>query len=420
MDGTTPNIDPEQLKNAYIMIDKQPDPSFVFGSRPGPYVEERSMSIFTQLGAHIAFLGIDARTERTRHQINYPDTYDKLFNHASNQLAESRGQIKHLILLLGVPIAYPRLQWLENILQSPIVGPMRFLSKRFGVGGALFNNFDGSVDLLDDLDDHYTAHQHKQERRQLMQRVQTLAHKHNIRITILGGDVHLAALGRFYSNPRLEIPVKNDHRYTVNIVSSAITNHPPPQAVANILAKRNKIHHLDSETDETLLNIFDRDPGPRDLVKDDKKVGKKTAEANHCTMPSRNYALITESHEFPSQQTMNGASNGDAHANGAAKDWSTTDMAHHNRTRKSGNPRDAMHAGEEHCGSEHPAASGVQRTGLGGQYGLDVAFRVEISGHDREGKTHGYGLTIPGLEVKSSQAGDVGRSAIQKGKEFAR
>lgn len=228
---TTPNIDPAQLKNAYIAVEKQHDPSFILGKRPGPYVEEHSMSLYTQLGANVAFLGLDARTERTRHQINYEDTYDLVFQHTASQIGASQGRIKHLILLLGVPIAYPRLQWLENILTSPIIGPVRFFSKRFGVGGGLFNNFDGNVDLLDDLDDHYTAHQHKRERKDLMHRVQRLAETCSVRVTILGGDVHLGAFGRFYSNPRLNLPVRRDHRYMANIISSAITNKPPPQAV---------------------------------------------------------------------------------------------------------------------------------------------------------------------------------------------
>lgn len=388
-----PSIDPEQLNKAYIMTEKHPDPSFVMGRKPGPYVEERSMSLYTQLGAHIAFMGLDARTERTRHQINYPETYDLLFRHATEQITASKGKIKHLVLLLGVPIAYPRLAWLENILTSPIVGPIRFLSKRFGFGGGLFNEFDGGVDLLDDLDDHYTARQHKQERRELMEHVQKLAKATNIRVTILGGDVHLAAVGRFYSKPSLGLPVAQDHRYMVNIVSSAITNKPPPQAVANVLARRNKIHHLDHETDETLLNVFDHDPGHHE----ENKVNKKTADKNHCTMPSRNYALITESHEFPSEGSVGPDSERADTANG----YNTKDLAHHNvhhRFQESGNPRDAMHAGETQCGKLHPAASGLARTGLGGKYGLDVTIRVEISNRDREGKTQGYGLTIPMLE----------------------
>lgn len=37
------------------------------------------------------------------------------------------------------------------------MGVVRLANKRFGLAGGLFNNFDGSVDLMDDLDDHYTG-----------------------------------------------------------------------------------------------------------------------------------------------------------------------------------------------------------------------------------------------------------------------
>ncbi|QKD47722.2 uncharacterized protein FOBCDRAFT_267565 [Fusarium oxysporum Fo47] len=109
--------------------------------------------------------------DRTRHQINYPETYKKVFQRLRSELeaASAAGEsIKHLILLLGIPIAYPRLTWLENIFRSPVMGPIKILNKRFGLGGSLFNQFDGSIDLLDDLDDHYTARTHKKERRELM------------------------------------------------------------------------------------------------------------------------------------------------------------------------------------------------------------------------------------------------------------
>ncbi|KAI6786116.1 hypothetical protein KC327_g19294, partial [Hortaea werneckii] len=221
---------------------------------------------------------------------NYPETYDLFFKTISDRLAASKGEIKHLMLLLGVPIAYPRLQWLENILQSPLIGPLRFLNKRFGIAGSFFNQFDGNVDLLDDLDDHYTAHQHKKERKELILRLQDLAKKHSVRISILSGDVHLAAVGRFYSNAKQNIKAEHDWRYIPNVISSAITNKPPPTAVANLLAKRNKIHHLDSETDETLLEIFNQNPGVGE-----PGVKPKSAENNHATMPSRNYAIICES-----------------------------------------------------------------------------------------------------------------------------
>ena len=416
MSGNDPRADPKQLQSSFVMHEKSEDPSFLFGRRPGPYVEERSRSIYCELGAQIAFLGIDARTERTRHQINYDDTYQMLFRHVDSQLNRSAGRIKHFILLLGVPIAYPRLQWLENILQSPVMGAVRFANKRFGVAGGLFNNFDGSVDLMDDLDDHYTAHQHKKERRDLITRLQKLAKQHNVRVTILGGDVHLAAFGRFFSKPRLNIPIENDHRYISNVVSSAITNHPPPAAVANLLAKRNKIHHLDHETDETLLNLFDynpgRVPGHEATAANGKEVPMKGKQNNHATMPSRNYAILGLSHaQNENGHAVDGAG---SLANGQVDGKYDTHLRkHHNWSRKSGNPRDALHAGEDSCGTSHPAASGTQPTGLGGAWGLDVTYRIEIDNHDREGKTEGYGLTIPELQTAktTSDGAAIGKMA---------
>ncbi|KAI9839867.1 MAG: hypothetical protein M1819_000059 [Sarea resinae] len=413
--------DPVQLKDTLVLQEKQEDSSFILGHRPGPYIEELSHSVYMQLGKRIAFVGLDARSERTRHQVNYPETYDLIFNRLNSELSHTP-DIKHLIVLLGVPIAYPRLQWLENIFNSPIIGPIRFLNRRFGIAGGVFNKFDGQVDLLDDLDDHYTNHHHKKERRELMLRLQALSQKHSIRITILGGDVHLAALGRFYSNPKLGLPSEQDPRYMVNVVSSAITNKPPPKAVANLLARRNFIHHLDHDTDETMMDLFDKDPGNT----------VKTAAANHCTMPSRNYAILTESgssatttapHAAVNGASINGA-NG-ANTNGATTSEATTNGATtngvtpNNTTQNFPAPANdskaghhALHLGEQHAGTKHPAASGTTRSGIFGPHGLDVAIRVEINPSDRTGKTEGYGLCVPALEIARSRKGEKGAGGV--------
>ncbi|KIW10368.1 hypothetical protein PV08_11330 [Exophiala spinifera] len=376
-DGSA-GADPRQLKDTYVYKRTADDPSWIVGKRPGPYVEEKSRNLYMRLGKRIAFCGIDARTERTRKQVNYPDTYDLIFDRLDTELRAARGEIKHLILLLGVPIAYPRLAWLENIFTSPIIAPIKLLNKRFGFAGGFFNSFDGSVDLLDDLDDHYTARHHKNERRDLVVRLQKLAATHSVRVSILGGDVHLAAIGRFYSTPADNMDALEDPRYMVNIISSAITNKPPPKAVANLLARRNKIHHLrDGNTDETLMNMFDVQPGGQE----------KGATWNNVTMPSRNFACITE---VPDDHT------GDAQPNGV------NGSAHINSTGRTGKTRPSagagtdghgpLHSGEEGAGSTHPAADGISVEGpLKG--GLNVSIRVEIDNHDREGKTQGYGMT---------------------------
>ena len=40
------------------------EPSWLLGAFPGPYISERSRSIFVSLGRHVALLALDCRTER--------------------------------------------------------------------------------------------------------------------------------------------------------------------------------------------------------------------------------------------------------------------------------------------------------------------------------------------------------------------
>jgi hypothetical protein len=257
-----------------------------------------------------------------------------------------------------------------------LIAPIKFLNKRFGFGGGFFNHFDGSIDLLDDLDDHYTARTHKKERRMLVHKLQELASEFSVRISVLGGDVHLAAVGRFYSNPKLNIPISSDHRYMVNIISSAIVNKPPPAAVANLLARRNKIHHLDHDTDETLMNFFDKDPGS----------SNKTSNSNQSTMPSRNWAMISEN-----------SAHGAAHTNGHTVNGNGVNGSGlYDNTEKVKDGHSWLHKGETDAGTKHKAAL-EDKHGQDEDGSLDVCIRVEIDQHDATGKTEPYGMTIPTL-----------------------
>lgn len=89
------------------------EPSWVLGSKPGPYIQELSRSIYTSLGSGVALLAVDARTERTRDEVLREDTWKKLIDRCYAEI--TKGQTKHLLVLLGVPVAYPRLVWLENM-----------------------------------------------------------------------------------------------------------------------------------------------------------------------------------------------------------------------------------------------------------------------------------------------------------------
>lgn len=254
------------------------EPSWLLGASPGPYINELSRSVFMFLGRKVAFLGLDCRTERMRDEILSQSSYDIVFDRCRREIV--KGDTKHLIVLLGVPIAYPRLNFLENILTSRLMDPIKAIG-RTGVLGGFVNKFDGGVEILDDLDDHWTAKHHKAERNWFIQELQELAAEKSVRVTILGGDVHLGAVGQFYTKKKLGVQKDRDHRYMPNIISSAIVNTPPPAMMGDILNKRNKIHHLDAETDEDMIPMFDRDVDgkPRN---------------NHHLLPRRNYCTIRE------------------------------------------------------------------------------------------------------------------------------
>ena len=81
------------------------DPSWVVGKKDGPYIEQKSRSICTKLGKRVVFYGLDCRVDRTKHRICKTSTYDVMFERLETEVTR---ETKHLVLLLAVPIAYPR------------------------------------------------------------------------------------------------------------------------------------------------------------------------------------------------------------------------------------------------------------------------------------------------------------------------
>ena len=118
-----------------------------------------------------------------REEVVSEATYQLVFDRCKREIIE--GETKHLIVLLGVPIAYPRLVWLENLLTSRVMDPVKALG-RAGMLRGFLNKFDGGVEILDDLDDHWTAKNHKRERNFFIQELQELASEKSVRVTILG------------------------------------------------------------------------------------------------------------------------------------------------------------------------------------------------------------------------------------------
>jgi len=203
-------------------------------------------SYLTFFGPQQAVFFPDARIERTWTRIMSDDSYRIFYDRLRNMPAT----VRHLIVVLGVPIVYPRLSFAEKTLGNEGV---QAIMNAFGSGNAI-NQF-GLPELADDLNDHWTAETHAVERRLFVENLQAIAKKHNIRVTFIAGDVHCCGAGYFSVKDGTIDPLK-DYRYMVQIVSSAIVNAPPPIAVIKILTKTAKTYALDPETDENMFELF--------------------------------------------------------------------------------------------------------------------------------------------------------------------
>ncbi|KXL46788.1 MAG: hypothetical protein FE78DRAFT_145428, partial [Acidomyces sp. 'richmondensis'] len=59
---------------------EETESSWLLGASPGPYIAERSRSVFVRLGTKVGFLGLDCRTERMRDEVLSQETWDRVFD----------------------------------------------------------------------------------------------------------------------------------------------------------------------------------------------------------------------------------------------------------------------------------------------------------------------------------------------------
>lgn len=155
--------------------------------------------------------------------------------------------------------------FLESALESKL-NPLVALGRNGSLGLSGFvNKFNADAELLDDLNDHWTARLHKKERNWLIEQAQVIAHAQRLRISFISGDVHCAAVGvlkTFTGKKGPEVKPGIDHRYMINVVTSAIVNTPPPGGVLTMVnqlsSKVHKtLHH--AQTDEIMSPLFATD-----------------------------------------------------------------------------------------------------------------------------------------------------------------
>ncbi|EJF62578.1 hypothetical protein DICSQDRAFT_84388 [Dichomitus squalens LYAD-421 SS1] len=240
---------------------RHPFKSLVIGG-DGPYIPYPSHSFLCYLGPHVYMLLLDCRAERKKDQVCSQREYEAVFA----RMKALPSTVEHMVIQTGIPIAYPRMVFLETALDSKF-NPLVALGRNGSLGLSGFvNKFNADAELLDDLNDHWTAKAHKKERNWFILELQKYAKATHVRVSFISGDVHCAAVGLLKTfvkdKKRGDVPPPLDPRYMVNVVSSAIVNTPPPNGVISLVSTlasktHRTLHH--QETDETMIPLFERD-----------------------------------------------------------------------------------------------------------------------------------------------------------------
>ncbi|KAF9138774.1 hypothetical protein BG015_002266 [Linnemannia schmuckeri] len=241
----------------YLLFQHHTTPSLV--PHHGFFSSGVGENILASLGPSTSMLVLDARSERTKNVVCSDQTYDLAFAKMYHEIPQGT---RHLLVLIGVPIAYPRLVFAENLMGS--VG-----SVLGGLASAksVVNKLNGEPELLDDLNDHWTAKAHKQERNKFITRLQNFANDRKIRVTFISGDVHCAGVGRFTAKIS---PPEKDPQLMYQVISSAIVNEPPPEGVIRLLHFQDKVHILEGrvKTYEDMYPMFTQDVNGQPLQLD--------------------------------------------------------------------------------------------------------------------------------------------------------
>jgi PhoD related phosphatase len=163
----------------------------------------------------MAILAIDMRSERQpefkRGAQYWPDqvlsqsSWDCIFAWMTAQEKLPKPPA-HLLIMTSIPVVHPDYQTLEMAL----------------------NLFPGQQELEDDLRDQWTSRAHLQERLRFIKRCLEFSAKSHCRVTLLSGDVHVAAVGVIESD-RNDVP---PNARVINQLTSSGIVHPAPPGIA--------------------------------------------------------------------------------------------------------------------------------------------------------------------------------------------
>jgi PhoD related phosphatase len=155
----------------------------------------------------VAIVAADLRTERSRTQVLGQYSWQALQTWLRDIPEGERNHpgdsCQHLLFMSSVPVVHPKLSLAEELLE-------------------VFGNESVVDSSIDDLRDHWSHDDHEGERKRLIETLTKVADSKRLRVSVVSGDVHVAACGGTY---RRDLPNINNWAQILQFTSSAVV-HP--------------------------------------------------------------------------------------------------------------------------------------------------------------------------------------------------
>jgi hypothetical protein len=182
----------------------------------------------------VAPLVPDLRSERRLDQVISPPSWDAIYTALGAIKGPANGGSCHqLMVMSSIPVMHARFSQVETILGW----------------------VPGEQELEDDLHDHWSSRPHRAERLRLINRLFKVAQDQKTRVTIVSGDVHVAA------HASIVFERKGADSYAdalVQLTSSAVV-HPAPPAIMQFAL--NHLFEEDEEIDPSIVGHMEKMPG---------------------------------------------------------------------------------------------------------------------------------------------------------------
>jgi hypothetical protein len=206
-------------RGAFALFQLQTDPAAPAARIPGQPAFNALLRFETG-----AVLVLDLRSERSQQQILSPESWNAVL-----AAVDATQGLTHLLVMSSIPVLHPDMSFVERA----------------------FDLLPGQQGNEDDLHDQWLSYNHKTERLRFIHRLLDFAEAKGTRVTIVSGDVHVAALGVIQSQRR---PVRHVGADAITQLTASAIVHPPPARVVRYFLEQigSQAQEIDRDIEGTM------------------------------------------------------------------------------------------------------------------------------------------------------------------------